>query len=532
MNRRKFLKLVGTSAMGSVLLAACGGTPTASTTPEAANNTATTSAEATTAPVVVTTAAETQATTPATAGETVELRYVYTGNGAPQDLPAVQEALSALVQQKGLNATIKLEPIEWGAYNDKVGLMNTSGEAIDVVYTAPWINNYYQNVANGNLMALDEFLPAYAPKLWASMTPETWNAARVSGKVYGVINQQIFVKPFGPAIRKDLAEKYQLDIDGLTSYDQLTPFMQQVKDGEADIKYAAVGDVPGVQEVWGYDPIDQGLGFAAVRFDDTSAKVVNWYTTPEFKQFQELVRGWDQAGLLPKAGITREETDGMLKAGQAGMIPTLVVKPGGGAELKAKYNQDFVQKGIAPLVMTTGSVASGLNAISANSAHPEQAMQFLELLNTDPEVYNLLAKGIEGTHWVWKDEAKQLIAFPNGVTADNSPYNPGTDWMFGNQFNAYYVDESQVGTWEETKQLNAQAKPSPILGFVFDRTPVETELAQVSSVNGEIPGIVTDTSKDLDTALVEVQERLKQAGVDTVLAEIQKQIDAWKASAT
>ncbi len=39
-------------------------------------------------------------------------------------------------------------------------------------------------------------------------------------------------------------------------------------------------------------------------------------------------------------------------------------------------------------------------------------MQVLELINTDAEIYNLLARGIEGTHWVWEDEDNKVMTFP------------------------------------------------------------------------------------------------------------------------
>ena len=49
-----------------------------------------------------------------------------------------------------------------------------------------------------------------------------------------------------------------------------------------------------------------------------------------------------------------------------------------------------------------------------------------------------------GKHWVWVDKSKNVIGFPSGITAQTSPYNLNTDWEFGNQFNAYYVDMARA----------------------------------------------------------------------------------------
>ncbi len=68
---------------------------------------------------------------------------------------------------------------------------------------------------------------------------------------------------------------------------------------------------------------------------------------------------------------------------------------------------------------------------------------------------------------------------------DTCPYNPDTDWMFGNQFNAYYRVHMQAGAWEATKIMNDTAYPARALGFVIDRTPIETPIAQVVAICDE-----------------------------------------------
>jgi putative aldouronate transport system substrate-binding protein len=529
LSRRKFLALISASSLTSLVTAACGGAQNAGTQPTAAGSGAEATAApvgATSAPAAQTTAPAAQATAPAASGEVVNLRYVFPG--APQkDMVMVQEALSALAQQKGLNANITLESIDFGAYNEKINLMNTGGEKFDLVFTAPWINNYYQNVNNGTLRPLDNLLPKYAPNLWASMPETTWEAARVNGNIYGVINQQIFPKRFGPTIRKDLVDKYKIDMSSITSYEQLTAIMQQIKDGEPDLRYVYLGDSGSNLEIWGYDPIDQALGFPGVKFDDANTKVINFYEAPESTIFATLVKTWRAAGFTAIDELKQEEVDALYKDGQVAMIVSGVVKPGGELEMKNKFGYEWVSQPVAPNYLTTGGVVATLNAIPATSEHPEAAMQLLELLNTDPDVYNLIAKGIEDTHWKFVDPDKKVIEI---IDPDTSGYNPNSDWKFGNQFNAYYTDPAAVGNWEKTKEINDSAKPSPILGFTCDRTPVETELAQLSEVGTRVLKPVFTGEGDVAANLKAANDEMKAAGVDTVIAELQKQIDAWKAT--
>lgn len=107
--------------------------------------------------------------------------------------------------------------------------------------------------------------------------------------------------------------------------------------------------------------------------------------------------------------------------------------------------------------------------VNKQSAKAETCVQYLELVNTDKAFYNTLCYGVEGTHWLWVDEAQEVIGMPEGITAENSPYNPNSDWMFGNQFNAYYTDPSKVGAWDATRQLTRKPPPRRLSGLSLTR---------------------------------------------------------------
>ena len=74
--------------------------------------------------------------------------------------------------------------------------------------------------------------------------------------------------------------------------------------------------------------------------------------------------------------------------------------------------------------------------IPENSAYPEKAMQFLNLLYSDPDIINLLAYGIEGEDYVVHDDGR--ISYPDGVDATNVGYSCANMlWSFGYEFNAH-----------------------------------------------------------------------------------------------
>jgi putative aldouronate transport system substrate-binding protein len=88
-----------------------------------------------------------------------------------------------------------------------------------------------------------------------------------------------------------------------------------------------------------------------------------------------------------------------------------------------------------------------------------------------------------------------------------------------------------LGAWEETAQINATAAGSCILGFTFNTEPVSTELANINAIVSErIGAIITGQVADVDAAIADMNAALEAAGLSTVLAEMQSQIDAWLAT--
>ena len=503
----KTTRQLAAAAMIGLLLAACAApaaAPKAAEAPKAEATAATTSGDQTAnlPPVTIT--------------------FTYGGN-VFKDVDAVSEALSEIAQNR-INATIKLKPIDWGAYDEKMKLAFAAGEECDIVFVAPWINNYIQNIANGNIIPLDDLLPTYAPKLWSSMPESSWEAARVNGKIYGVLNQQIWVKPFGFSVRKDLADKYKLDVTSIKKYEDLEPFIKAVKEGEPDVT-PLQSAYNWMFETAGFDPIVSQETPVAIRYDDASMKVFNAAASDEFKAAVELARKWYLAGYAPKDKIEDADAEAMWRAGQFAMSMAGVVKPGGDIESRQRFGQDVYQQSVTQPFLTTAGSTATTNAICRTSKNPERAMMVLELLNTDKDFYNLISKGIEGKHWEWADQANMVIKpGPN-----NADYNPNTDWEFGNQFNAYYIDPEQakLKVWEATYKLNNDSPPSAALGFNFNPDPVKTELANISAVVKELSEPLTNGMVDPETALPEYLTRLDEAGLQQVIEETQRQLNEW-----
>ncbi len=445
----------------------------------------------------------------------VELTWYYPGT--PQkDVELIEEAMNKITKEK-INAAIKLVTIDWASYTQKMNVMQAGGEEYDLAFVAPWVGNFYQGVAKGAYLPLDELLEQYAPTLKKTIPEKIWDAAKVGGQIYGAINWQIVAAQVGFEVRKDLAEKYNLDLDSIQSVADLEPFLTQVSQGETNSPYIFV---PGAA-IGGFDNIGDDGSPGVVRMDDASLTVLNQFESEEYKQFVELMRSWYTKGLIRKDQATLKFSNEILKSGSFSGVISYPIKPGVEVEDQAKWGQPVLAKSLTKALITTNKANATMTAISKTSKNPERAMMFLELINTNKELYNIICHGIEGVHYTKVSD--NLIA----RSPDNTGYNPLTDWMFGNQFNGYYTDSSQVGAWEASEEMNLGADVSPTLGFSFDPESVKTELAQLNSVVTQYALALESGSVDPATILPEFISKLKEAGSDKVIAEKQKQLDAW-----
>lgn len=457
--------------------------------------------------------------------EPVQLTYTYPAyGGVPKDLQAVQDALNVLLK-KHINVTVNLNAIEGSAWAQKIQLAFASGQVGDIVFTAPWTNNYYQNVAQENLLALNDLLPKYAPGLYASLPQSIWKTAQIKGKIYGVINQQHFPKTWGIFGRQDLADKYHLNLDNVNSYQDLEPYLAQIKAHEPGITplYSSQFFIP---EMYGWDPLGNGL---AVRYDDTSLHVFNIYDTTEYQNTAELMRRWHQMGYVPQDIPPAADVQAQKTQGKFAVITNQALPPYFDQGVTYPIFQKILLK---DLLLNTDGVLATLNAVTSYSKHPKEAMQFLELLNTNKEIYNLLCNGIENKHYTIVDKSENLIGYPTGMTSQNDGYHPNTDWVFGNQFNASYWSkaDAQAKRWQIEANMNKTAVHSVALGFALDSSSVKTQVSAVSALilqyKVQFDSGVVDPAK----ALPEFRAKLKAAGIDQIIAETQSQIASWAAT--
>lgn len=447
----------------------------------------------------------------------VTLDYWFPVSSIPNDLRDVQDSLNKVLKDK-INAEVNLHAVGIGDYESTILLKINTADVFDICYTCPWMNNYADNVRREAYVALDDLLPVYAPTIYNEIDEKYWDAARIDGKIYGVINQQILPRRAAISIDKSMAEAAQFDITKVQKYEDLEPFLEYCKaQGETDI--CNMFDVQAFLPYFGWDDLGGSYkipGF--VRATDGDLKVFNQYESDEWKSMMVLGASWYEKGYFKQDILTSYSNLNKILV----RMPT-TYKPGIEAEEVQYTGREFLVQPMGDWMTYSSWVIGTMNAISQTSPNPIRSLQFLELLYSDKEVFNLLCFGEEGVHYNKTGENRVELIEDSGYLM------PSGGWMFGNQFNQWLQPLQEDNIWEETKAVNESAPYSVAYGFSFDPTNVKSEIANCTAVYDEyyLP-LLLGLYEDTEAKYQEFLQKLEAAGSQRILEEKQRQIDEWK----
>ena len=464
-------------------------------------------------------AAQPEEETSGVPADTYEIQWYFVNGNAQKDVLAVEEEANKYLKDK-INATLKLNCLDWGTYSNKVSTMMASGSPMDIVLTSSSILSYSQNVAKGNYLDITDLFAKYAPET-SEMLKNVIDAAKVNGKLYGIPANKDTAHRYGFVYNKEIAEKHNLDMQSVTSFSDLEPILSVIREKEPELIGYGIGGSRTPYDLIDFDFIagyDQVGAFYSDKQDD---KVVNQFETPEFEESVRLSRKFYDEGFIYKDAATAKNFDQLQKQGQIftymdKLQPTKLNEINA-ASANIVYDAVYVSE----IIRSNDDVKGSMVAIPRTSKNPERVMRFIELFNTDPFLNNLVNFGIEGKHYTKIDE-KTISPIK-----DSGYDQVGMQWIFGNTFINYFLPNMPADRNEKLKEYNENAIPMKSLGFCFDNESVKVEVSACANVTKEFLQNLTSGAVDVDTSLPQFLQKLQQAGADKIIQEEQLQYDTW-----
>ncbi len=169
-------------------------------------------------------------------------------------------------------------------------------------------------------------------------------------------------------------------------------------------------------------------------------------------------------------------------------------------------------------------------AVNAKCENVERAVEVLELMQNDSYISTTLHFGKEGSGWTDKDNDGVIELTEKNSDPTNRWVYSWYGWNLGGVTSMKPIPGLSADYFEEMKKLNMTAEPTPNAGFIFDTEPVENQIAAVNNVYSEYFAVLqTGQNANVDELVDEFISELKANGMDEIVAEAQRQLDAWRA---
>lgn len=489
--------------------------------------------------------------------EHVKITYMFTGSKpegeAMERFQEMNDKLNEILTEK-CNAELEFYWIGWTDYLANYNLTIAAMDGtVDLIGTASDWLDAWPNAKNGAFLILTEdMLKTYAPKTWASVSPEHWELCKYDGDIY-LMPEDNYAQwtNHGYIYRLDWARKAGLE-NGVHSWEDLTKYFEYTTANADELGINVSWDSDGTQNVqmasgWvashtNFVPID-GICTAALwggtKDDLYTITTPAYVDTNMMVQFAEMMKKWDEMGVW-KTDVLNNTTSTNRDDYRVGLVAaeqhhtqtwTDLVSPTAANTIYAddpEAETGFFWFGEETNNAVALSITHGAMAVSAASKNPERALMVYDLLRNDAECYDLINYGIEGVSYVINDNGLKDVPESYDSAIDN--VGGATSWWWGR--NDDLEIRSADRDWEAIEALYDEYDgvkiDYPYGQFIPDVDSIQSKIDNCNEVYGNYMkqiayGKYSGSAEDI---VAEMQEALKQAGIEDVTAELQKQVDA------
>ena len=461
---------------------------------------------------------------------------------------AINEYLAELhkADRKFKKMQVKIHLIPWDpAWTEQAigALMND--EKIDLFFTADW-EGYVKEIQAGKLTPLGDLLTTDGQGILETLSPDFLEGIRVEGQIYGIPTNKELCVPSGIIVNKtaaaeigwDLTE-YENDPSKKITTEELEPYLAAYKEKYPD-KYPYLMEKDRwSDEPWGHEWIGLEEDVLSMKYakdgngnyDET---VYSIYETQEQEDHIRLMYDWAQKGYISPDSAT-QEYNAVFGTGDF-LVFTQPLKGNNFKSIEmygANKNPEVPEFELTEIVMqdkykVTCQAGGSMFAIPASSKKKEAAMQYLNLMHSDPVLVNLMLFGAEGVNYTKANDVQVEL-----VDGANWYGMHGGAWTVGNTKLQYVLTTEDP---EKNAKLQEYALDAPMTasyGFRFDKTKAEKLVDAVEDVVKQyarplMVGAVDPDDPEL--GLEAFRKALKEAGVDDLKDEVERQYKEWKDS--
>lgn len=452
---------------------------------------------------------------------------------AQADLKLIQEAVNKITLQE-INATVEFEAVGLFSMANVYNLKASSQEQVDLMMLMPGTNYLASFVTSNMIRPIGEEIDKWGPSI-QEILGGSLNAGIFNGEQYAVPqNRDYFVNGYGYQLLQSVCDDNNIDSSKIKTLDDLEAAFEIVKQNEPDkiviVPEQSNGTI--VTSLLGkIDVLGTSNNIAALRVtEDNKLEAEFLLERPEYKTALKKVREWYEKGYIsPDVNTTQESGSQLQWAGRAFASATAGIGAAMG-DITNGIERTSIMFDDSSLLRTTGDDQLQIWTVSSRCKRPDKAVQFLNLAFENADIGNIFRYGIEDNHYKKMD---------NGAVEMTNTGGWQNNWYSLGDYNKIYVRNDVLITagdisLDEFQTLrnewNDRVKTSPAYGFTFDPSAVKNEISSCDVVTNEYATALGNGTLDPEVELPVYIEKMKNAGVQKIIDEVQRQLDEWVAN--
>lgn len=438
----------------------------------------------------------------------------------PNDEELVEEALSEITAER-LGIRVDIDTMNAMEYSSEYNLLLSSNPDIDLIAMINGTDTMPNLVSMDLLLPLEDLVKEHGMSIQGALG----NALQTGvyrQHLYGIPSIRQFGSMYGIVLLRDVAEQCGIDISHIKSYDDLDEIFAKVH-----ANFPSLTVLSPYNRDWGLanyltfvDTLGNESSGVLQNGGLTDLTVVNYFETEEYFNALKKIRQWYLLGYIhPDVLLLQESGSELMNHVESFSCFNIIMLE------NDQKNPPGIRCLIplSPPVAATSSSQRLLWGVPASCRYPEETMKLLDLMYSDPQVVNLLQFGIEGVHYTIQEDGTMLHEKQkNGSSGYYRPYAQAGNLEL--LLTAQSLGSDFPNRLEELKNAT---EVSRAYGFVFNKTSVESELSAIDAVLNTYRIPLELGCVDPETELPVMLRELKEAGIDRVIQEKQRQLNIW-----
>ncbi len=435
-----------------------------------------------------------------------------------------ENAANDLLSSKNIDFTLKFIVLDnLNNYNQALTDYINSGRRVDLFYSGDMINRGFPDgITNSHMLAyqnnlilpFENFIDTEDGQAIYKIFNDTyWNSLRINGKINGILAMGNGISATGGIfIKRGFADSSISQINTGYDLDIWKPALLKMKNNGYIYPLSLCDDFASCIEFLGYTFIDAAIAV------DSDRDAFNVFEDADFinylRQANELA---DEGFIDPDINAPFEE-----KSFQV---------------LGKSFNNITEHEGY-DLYQTASPVVQSMSSavcISSTSLYPDEAVKLLAMAVTDQEFADALVYGKEGVDF--ERAEGRVVAKPGHSLSFLLPWYTGLYYFCSPSFNDS-LDKKQI----YMEHIN-KAATTPLTGFTFYSKGWEDKILKINEIvknallihivtgnseRGQSTGLLIGLNPDWEATVGKIVSDLKNAGIDELINEVNRQLTNWK----